>query len=153
MALGGLMHPKERIQNDLKEAMRAGDTRRREVLRLLMAAFKQVEVDRQTELTEADALGVLMGEAKKRREAIAEMSAAGRTELAAQEQYELEVIESYLPRQLDRAELEAMAREVIAQVGARSPKDMGLVMKELMARVKGQADGKLVNTIVRELLS
>lgn len=153
MALGGLMHPKERIQNDLKEAMRAGDTRRREVLRLLMAAFKQVEVDRQTELTEADALGVLMSEAKKRRESIAEMSAAGRAELAAQEQYELEVIESYLPRQLDRAELEAMARDVIAQVGAKSPKDMGLVMKELMARVKGQADGKLVNTIVRELLS
>ncbi len=146
------MHPKERIQNDLKEAMRAGDTRRREVLRLLMAAFKQVEVDRQIELTEADALGVLMGEAKKRREAIAEMSAAGRAELVAQEQYELEVIESYLPRQLDRAELEALAREVIAQVGAKSAKDMGLVMKELMARVKGQADGKVVNAIVRELL-
>jgi len=146
------MHPKEQIQTDLKEAMRAGDTRRREVLRLLLAAFKQVEVDRQIELSEADALGVLMGEAKKRREAIAEMTAAGRDELAAQERYELEIIESYLPRQLDRAELEAMAREVIAQVGATSPKDMGLVMKELMARVKGQADGKVVNAIVRELL-
>lgn len=146
------MHPKEQIQTDLKEAMRAGDTRRREVLRLLLAAFKQVEVDRQIELSEADALGVLMGEAKKRREAIAEMTAAGRDELAAQERYELEIIESYLPRQLDRAELEAMAREVIAQVGATSPKDVGLVMKELMARVKGQADGKVVNAIVRELL-
>jgi len=150
--IGGPMHPKEQIQTDLKEAMRAGDTRRREVLRLLLAAFKQVEVDRQIELSEADALGVLMGEAKKRREAIAEMTAAGRDELAAQERYELEIIESYLPRQLDRAELEAMAREVIAQVGATSPKDMGLVMKELMARVKGQADGKVVNAIVRELL-
>lgn len=146
------MHPKEQIQTDLKEAMRAGDTHRREVLRLLLAAFKQVEVDRQIELSEADALGVLMGEAKKRREAIAEMTAAGRDELAAQERYELEIIESYLPRQLDRAELEAMAREVIAQVGATSPKDVGPVMKELMARVKGQADGKVVNAIVRELL-
>lgn len=146
------MHPKEQIQTDLKEAMRAGDTRRREVLRLLLAAFKQVEVDRQIELSEADALGVLMGEAKKRREAIAEMTSAGRDDLAAQERYELEIIESYLPRQLDRVELEAMAREVIAQVGATSPKDVGLVMKELMARVKGQADGKVVNAIVRELL-
>lgn len=146
------MHPKEQIQTDLKEAMRAGDTRRREVLRLLLAAFKQVEVDRQIELSEADALSVLMGEAKKRREAIAEMTAAGRDELAAQERYELEIIESYLPRQLDRAELETMAREVIAQVGATSPKDVGPVMKELMARVKGQADGKVVNAIVRELL-
>ncbi len=147
------MHPKEQIQADLKEAMRAGDTRRREVLRLLMAAFKQVEVDRRIELSESDALGILVSEAKKRREAIAEMSGAGRTELAAQEQYELELIESYLPRQLERAELEPIVREAIAEVGATTPKDMGQVMKVVMARVKGQADGKLVNTIVRELLS
>ena len=147
------MHPKEQIQADLKVAMRAGDTRRREVLRLLMAAFKQVEVDRRIELSESDALGILVSEAKKRREAIAEMSGAGRTELAAQEQYELELIESYLPRQLDRAELEPIVREAIAEVGATTPKDMGQVMKVVMARVKGQADGKLVNTIVRELLS
>ncbi len=147
------MHPKEQIQADLKVAMRAGDTRRREVLRLLMAAFKQVEVDRRIELSESDALGILMSEAKKRREAIAEMSGAGRTELAAQEQYELELIESYLPRQLERAELEPIVREAIAEVGATTPKDMGQVMKVVMARVKGQADGKLVNTIVRELLS
>jgi len=97
------MHPKEQIQADLKEAMRAGDTRRREALRLLMAAFKQVEVDRRIELSVDDALGILMSEAKKRREAITEMSGAGRTELAAQEQYELDLIESYLPRQLDRS--------------------------------------------------
>lgn len=147
------MHPKEQIQADLKEAMRAGDTRRREALRLLMAAFKQVEVDRRIELSESDALGILVSEAKKRREAIAEMSGAGRTELAAQEQYELDLIESYLPRQLDRAGLEPIIRQAIAEVGATTPKDMGQVMKVVMARVKGQADGKLVNTIVRELLS
>lgn len=147
------MHPKEQIQADLKDAMRAGDTRRREALRLLMAAFKQVEVDRRIELSEDDALAILMSEAKKRREAIAEMSGAGRTELAAQEQYELDLIESYLPRQLVRAELEPIIRQAIAEVGATTPKDMGQVMKVVMARVKGQADGKLVNTIVRELLS
>ena len=146
------MHPKEQIQADLKEAMRAGDTRRREALRLLMAAFKQVEVDRRVELSVDDALTILMNEAKKRREAIAEMTAAGRTDLAAQEQYELDLIESYLPRQLSRAELEPIVREAIAEVGATTPKDMGQVMKVVMARVKGQADGKLVNSIVRDLL-
>ncbi|MCZ7539503.1 MAG: GatB/YqeY domain-containing protein [Anaerolineae bacterium] len=147
------MHPKEQIQADLKDAMRAGDTRRRETLRLLMAAFKQVEIDRRIELSEDDALGILTSEAKKRREAIVEMSGAGRTELAAQEQYELDLIESYLPRQLERAELEPIVRDAIAEVGATTPKDMGQVMKVVMARVKGQADGKLVNVIVRELLS
>ncbi|MCL4237786.1 MAG: GatB/YqeY domain-containing protein [Anaerolineae bacterium] len=147
------MHPKEQIQADLKDAMRAGDARRRETLRLLMAAFKQVEVDRRVELSEEDALGILMGEAKKRREAIVEMSGAGRVELAAQEQYELDLIETYLPRQLDRAELEPIVREAIAEVGVTTLKDMGQVMKVVMARVKGQADGKLVNAIVRELLS
>ncbi len=146
------MHPKEQIQADLKEAMRAGDTRRREALRLLMAAFKQVEVDRRVELSVDDALTILMSEAKKRREAIAEMTAAGRTDLAAQEQYELDLIESYLPRQLGRAELEPIVCEAIAEVGATTPKDMGQVMKVVMARVKGQADGKLVNSIVRDLL-
>lgn len=146
------MHPKEQVQQDLKDAMRSKDTQRREVLRLLMAAFKQVEVDQRKELAPEDALGILMTEAKKRRESIDEMENAGRAELAEQEKYELSVIETYLPRQLSREEIETMAREAIAEVGATTPKDMGNVMKVLMPRVKGQADGKLVNSVVRELL-
>ncbi len=146
------MHPKERIQQDLKAAMKSGDTQRREVLRLLMAAFKQVEVDQRIELAESDALGILTSEAKKRREAIEEMDRAGRTELADQERYELGVIEMYLPEQLSRDDIEALAREAIQEVGATTPKDMGQVMRVLMPRLKGQADGKLVNVIVRELL-
>jgi uncharacterized protein YqeY len=147
------MHPKEQIQEDLKTAMRSGDTRRREVLRLMMAAFKQVEVDRRIELTESDALGVLMNEARKRRESIEEMDRAGRVELAEQERYELGVIETYLPRQLDHDAIVALVREAIQEVGATNPKDMGRVMQVLMPRVKGQADGKLVNAIVRDMLS
>jgi uncharacterized protein YqeY len=147
------MHPKEKVQQDLKAAMKSGDAERRKVLRLLMAAFKQVEVDRQIELSEEDALDVLMTEAKKRRESIEEMEQAGRTELAEGEQYELGVIETYLPRQLNREELEPLVREVIAEVGATTPRDMGQVMKTLMPRVKGQADGRLLSTIVREMLS
>lgn len=147
------MAAKEKIQEDLKTAMKAGDTRRREALRLLMAAFKQVEVDKRITLSASDVVGILMAEAKKRRESIEEMDRAGRTELAAQERYELGLIESYLPRQLSREEIETLAREAIQESGATSSKDMGSVMKVLMPRVKGQADGKLVNAIVQELLS
>lgn len=147
------MHPKEQLQSDLKVAMKAKDVKRREVLRLLMAAFKQVEVDTRKELSAEDAVDILMTEAKKRREAITEMEGAGRSELAEQEKYELSVIETYLPQQLSREEVEAIAREVIAEVGATTPKEMGNVMKALMPRVKGQADGKLVNSVVRDLLT
>ena len=143
----------ERVQEDLKTAMKSGDTRRREVLRLLMAAFKQVEVDRRIELSESDAVGVLMNEARKRRESIEEMDRAGRVELAEQERYELGIIEAYLPKQLSHDEIVQLAREAIQEVGATNPKDMGRVMQVLMPRVKGQADGKLVNAIVRDLLS
>ncbi len=146
------MHPKEQITQDLKAAMKAGDTQKRGVLRLMLAAFKQAEVDRQKELSAEDALAILMTEAKKRREAIEEMEKAGREELAAQERYELSVIEAYLPQQMSREEIEQLVREVIAEVGATTPKDMGRVMKAIMPRVKGKADGKLVNGIVRELL-
>jgi uncharacterized protein YqeY len=146
------MHPKEQIQQNLKEAMKSGDTRRREVLRLMMAAFKQVEVDQRKDLSEDDMISILTSEAKKRREAIEEMEKAGRSELAEQEKYELGVIEEYLPRQLSREEIEKLVREAVQEVGATTPKDMGKVMKVLMPRVRGQADGKLVNSIVMEIL-
>lgn len=146
------MSIKDRIQDDLKAAMKSGDTRRREILRLLMAAFKQVEVDRRVTLSDEDVTGLLITEAKKRRESIDEMTRAGRTELAAQEQYELEAIEGYLPRQLSREEVERIVSEAIAETGATDPKDMGRVMGAAMPRLRGQADGKLVNEIVRQKL-
>jgi uncharacterized protein YqeY len=147
------MHPKDQILEDLKDAMRSGDTKRRETLRLLTAAFKQVEVDQRKELTEGDVISILTSEAKKRREAIEEAEKAGRAELAAQEKYELALIQTYLPQQLSRAEIEKFVREAVQEVGATTPKDMGKVMKVLMPRLQGQADGKLVNTIVKEVLS
>jgi uncharacterized protein YqeY len=146
------MHPKEAVQENLKAAMKAGDTRRRETLRLMTAAFKQVEVDQRKDLTEDDATSILMSEAKKRRESIDEMMRAGRSDLAEQEQYELSVIEEFLPRQLSDDELRRVVREAIAETGASSPKDIGALMRVVMPRVQGQADGKRVNAIVRELL-
>lgn len=147
------MNPKEQIQQDLKEAMKSGDTRRREVLRLMMAAFKQVEVDKRIQLSDDDSISVLMTEAKKRRESIEEMDRAGRAALAEQERYELGVIEAYLPQQLSRAEIEDLVRAAIQESGATTPKDMGKVMQVLMPRVKGKADGKLVNAVVKDLLA
>ena len=144
-------HPKEQIQNDLKEAMRAKDTFKRDTLRLLSAAFKQAEVDQQKELSAEDALNILKKEGKRRQESIADLEKAGRD--TSQEKAELDLINAYLPEQMDRSAIEAIAREVIAEVGAESPKEMGNIMKVLMPRLKGKADGKLVNEVVRELLS
>jgi hypothetical protein len=147
------MHPKERLQEDLKAAMKSGDTQRKDALRFIAAAIKQVEIDTRTQLTEEQTYGVLMTEAKKRRDSIAEARKAGRNDLADKEQMELELIESYLPKQLSRAELEDEARKAIAESGAKTAKDMGNVMKVLMPRVKGRADGKLVNEVVKSLLN
>src|SRR5512143_3455528 len=122
------MHPKEQIQEDLKTAMKSGDTRRREALRLLMASFKQVEVDKRIELSAEDATGILMTEAKKRRESIEEMVRGGRTELAEQEKYELGLIESYLPQQITREQILEFARAAIQETGATTPKEIGKVM-------------------------
>jgi uncharacterized protein YqeY len=147
------MHPKERLQEDLKSAMKSGDAKRRDILRLLTSAIKQVEVDSRTTLSEEQVYGVLATEAKKRRESIAEALKANRHDIADKEQAELEVIESYLPKQLTREEVEAEVRKAIEEAGAKTAKDMGSVMKVLMPRVKGLADGKLVNEVVKSLLN
>jgi uncharacterized protein YqeY len=118
-----------------------------------MSAIKQVEVDTQKELNAADVVDVLQKEAKKRRESIEEYDKAGRADLVEQERAELTVIESFLPQSLSADEIAAIVREVIAQTGATSARDMGKVMGPVMQRVKGVADGKLVNQIVREQLN
>jgi uncharacterized protein len=145
--------PRPQLQAALKEAMVNKDSRRRDVLRQTMSAIKQVEVDTQKELSAEDVVAVLQKEAKKRRESIEEMERVGRAELAQGEHYELGVIEEFLPRQLSEDEIRAEAQAVIAEVGAEGPKDTGKVMGPLMERVKGRADGKLVNKVVRDLLT
>ncbi|GIL11568.1 MAG: GatB/YqeY domain-containing protein [Chloroflexi bacterium] len=145
--------PKARLQAALKEAMASKDNARRDALRLVMSAIKQVEVDERKELSAEEIYTILQKEAKKRRESIDEMEKAGRTALAEQEKFELGILETFLPRQLGREEVAALARDAIAQTGAASAKDMGKVMAALMPKVKGLADGKLVNDVVRELLN
>jgi uncharacterized protein len=147
------MHPKEKLQEDLKTAMKSGDAERKDALRFIMAAIKQVEVDTRAQLSEEQTYGLLMTEAKKRRDSIAEARKVGRNDLADKEEMELRLIESYLPQQLTREELEVEARKAVEEAGAKTPKDMGNVMKILMPRVKGRADGKLVNDVVKSLLN
>lgn len=146
------MSLKEQVRLDLADAMRSGDKEKRDTLRLLMAAIKQVEVDQQVELDDAGVLTVLEKQAKQRRESIEEYSAAGRQDLVDEEQAQLVLIESYLPEQMSRDQIADIASKVIDEVGARDPKDMGKVMGRLMPMLKGKADGRLINEVVRELL-
>lgn len=140
------------LQTALKDAMKAGDKDRRNTIRLLQSAIKQVEIDSRNELDNDAVMKILQKEAKKRREAIDELEAAGRRGDAASEQFELAVIEDFLPRQLTAAELKPIVQAAILETGAASMKQMGQIMKVVMPKVKGLADGKQVNAIVRELL-
>jgi uncharacterized protein YqeY len=144
---------KAKLNTALKEAMVSKDVKRRDVIRTLLSAVKQVEIDTRKDVSPEDVVGILQKEAKKRRESIEEMEKAGRTDLADQEKYELGLIESFLPQQLSRDEITAIVRETIAQTGVTSAKEMGKLMGALMPKVKGLADGKLVNEVVREALS
>ena len=146
------MSVKENLQKDRIAAMREGDTAKRNALGLLLAAIKQEEVDNQTSLDDAGVLAVLTKQAKQRRESITDYEKAGRPEAAANEQAELTIIESYLPQQMGRGEIMAIAAEIVAELGVTDAKGMGQIMGKLMPKLKGQADGRLVNEVVRELL-
>ena len=146
---------REEMTANLKEAMKSKDNATRDTLRLLNAAIKQIEVDGGKALDEEGVQAVLMKQAKQRRESISEYEKAGRTDLSDPEKIELAIIEKYLPKMLGRDEIEAIAKTVIAEVGADNPKMMGAVMGKLLPKVKeaGPADGKLVSQVVRDLLS
>ena len=144
---------KNQLNQDMKTAMREGERARRDTLRLLLAAIKQVEVDQQTSLSDEEVLGLLQKEAKKRQETISDFAAAGRPEAAAGEQAELALIETYLPAQVTADEIREHAQSLIAELGVSGPRAIGQVMGPLMAEFQGRADGKLVNQIVRQLLS
>lgn len=145
--------PRPQIMTALKDAMKNKDSQRRDVLRMMTSAIKQVEIDTRKELSGADVVSILQKEAKKRRESISEYEKAGRDEQVASEQAELAIIETFLPQQLSETELTTVVKEAIAETGAESPKQMGQVMNVVMQKVKGQADGKLVSKIVKEQLS
>lgn len=146
------MSLKAQLENDVKESMRAHDEQRKSVLRMALSAVKLAEVEKGAALDEASVMTVLQKEIKSRRETIADAERAGRPELMAAALAEIAILEGYLPAQLTPAELEDLARQAIAEVGATSAREMGQVMKVLMARVAGRASGGEINQVVRKLL-
>ena len=137
----------------MKQAMRGGDKRRLGVIRLVMAAIKQREVDERIELDDAAVTAVLDKMAKQRRESIAQYSKAGRDDLVEQENFELELLKTYLPEQLEEAEIDAMIEAAIQSTGAASVKDMGKVMGQLKPRLQGRADMGAVSARIKARLS
>ncbi|EPE8594125.1 GatB/YqeY domain-containing protein [Campylobacter coli] len=147
------MNLKEQILNDIKEAMKQKDDFKRDTLRTLNAAFKQVEVDERIELSDERILKIIASEIKKRKDAIELYSKGGREDLAQKEQKEIALFESYLPQQLSDEELQGALKEMIANLGVSSLKDQGLVMKEAKAKFGARVDGKRLNVTLRELLN
>lgn len=148
------MSLQKRIESDLKEAIRTGDEARKRALRTLLTAISQAARagDTLRELSDDEIVQIIAKEVKRREEAIELYAKGGREDLVAAEQAEIEVLRQYLPRQLTREEIEARAREVIAEVGATGPRDMGKVMGVLMKEMRGRADGRVVSEIVQQLL-
>ena len=142
----------EQLQEDMKLAMKSRDVLRLSTIRLLRSSVSYARIDKGDELTDDEVLQVLSREAKRRREAIDAADAGGRCDFADKERAELEIVNAYLPKQLEEAEIEAIAREVVGQVGATDPKDRGKVMGPLMQRIRGKADGKLAGAVVEKLL-
>jgi len=149
---------KQRILDDLTAALKAGDKLRLGVVRMLKADIQKQEVELRVKkgkdysLSDPEVLEVLARSAKQRRDSIESYRAGGREDLAGREEEELAVVEAYLPKQLDRDELARLVDEAVAKTGAAGPRDMGQVMKALMPEVKGRADGKLVNELVKARL-
>ena len=142
----------ERLTADMKAAMKAGDKPRLEVLRMLISDLKRKAIDAQVDtLPDDQEVAVLQKAIKTRADTVAQATAAGRTEVAAKEQAEIDLIAGYLPKQMDAAAVGAKVKELAAAIGYQGAKDTGRFMKEWMARYKGQADGKLVQDALKSL--
>jgi len=144
---------KEKIMDDLKKAMKERNEVKVRTLRMVIASIKNWEVENTKEIDDDGMIAVLSKEAKRRKEAIEEYRKAGREDLAKAEEEELKIIESYLPERMSEEEIKELVLKTIEEVKATSPKDLGKVMKAIMPKVKGRADGKLVNEMVRKILS
>ncbi|MCV6638096.1 GatB/YqeY domain-containing protein [Candidatus Albibeggiatoa sp. nov. NOAA] len=144
---------KQRIQEDMKTAMRAKEKSRLAVIRLIQAAIKQKEVDERIELDDTQVIAVLDKMLKQRRDSIEQYEKAERQDLADQEKYEVGIIQAYLPQQLTEAELNDIIEAVIAEIGAESIKDLGKVMGMIKPKVQGRADMKAVSQQIKQRLS
>jgi len=147
------MDIKDQLNSDIVKAMKSGDKATTETLRGLKSAIKYAEIDIGHDLDNEETLTVIAKQAKQRRDSITEFKKAGRNDLVEKETTELALLEKYLPAQLSEDDIEKVVQAVIAELGVTDMKGMGQVMQRTMADLKGQADGKIVNQIVRKLLS
>jgi len=147
------MPMREQLIDEMNSAMKAGDRPRLSTLRLLIASVKNREIDLKRELNDEEIYKVIATMARQRRESIEQFKKGGRQDLVEKEEGELELLTGFLPAQLSREEVAALVKKTIEETGAAGMKDMGKVMKGLLPRVTGRADGKVVSDIVRELLS
>ncbi|SDP17829.1 GatB/YqeY domain-containing protein [Selenomonas ruminantium] len=146
------MSLKEQLTADMKDAMKNKEKDRLAVIRMVRGAIRQQEIDGQKELGEDDVIAVISKEVKMRRDSIEEFKKGGREDLVEKTQAEIDVLMPYLPAQLSEDEVRELVKAAVEQTGAATPKDMGKVMGVLMPKVKGRADGKMVNTIVKSFL-
>ena len=147
---------KDTISNDLKTAMKSGDKLRLETLRGIRAALMEKEIERRgtdTPMSAEDEVAVLLSAAKRRKESIEQFAKGGRQDLVDQESRELAIVQEYLPKQMNRDEIAGVIRNIIAETGAQSAADFGKVMPVVMKQLKGKADGKLVQELVKEFLA
>ena len=143
----------DQIKDDMKEAMKAKEIAKRDALRLLLAAFKQIEVDERKVLTDDDVNKIIQKQVKQRQDSAAQFKEAGRDDLLEKEELEIAIFMVYMPKQLDDTELEAAVQAILEKVGATSMKDMGKVMGMASKELAGKADGKRINECVKALLA
>lgn len=142
----------ERLNEDMKQAMKSQDKFRLSVIRMIRSSIKNIEIDQRKTLDDNEVLDILSREIKQRKDALQEFERAGREDLADSAKAEIAIISEYLPKQLTEEEIKAIVLQTIQEVGASSKAEMGKVMGALMPKVKGRADGKLVNQLVQQLL-
>lgn len=147
------MSLKDQLVKDLQDAMRSGDELKKSTIRMVRASIKNAEIAKIAELDDAGVQDVLRKEIKQRRESAEEYARANRMDLAEKEQAEAALIEAYLPQQMSEAEIEAEVRAIVGEVGASGPRDLSKVMPVAMSRLKGRAEGRLVNKVVTSILS
>ena len=144
---------KEKIQQDVKDALKSGDSRKRMVLGMVMAAIKNKEIEKRSELSEEEIIAVLSSEVKKRKDSVEQFEKGSRPELAEQEKQEINILMGYMPEQMPEEQIRDEVKKAIAETGAKDIKEMGKVLQVLMPKVKGKADGQTVSRIVKEELS
>ncbi len=147
------MSLKEKLMEDLKTSMKNKDTIRKNTITMVRAAIKQIEVDQRKDVQDEEILEIISKQAKERRLAIEDFKRGSREDLVSQTEAEIEILLQYLPQQLTEDEVEQIVVETIKEINATSMKDIGLIMKAVMPKVKGKTDGNIVNKVVKKIFS